>query len=362
MKVALVYDRVNKWGGAERVLLALHKMFPDAPLYTSLYGRKDTPWADVFNVRTSFLQKLTFFQKRNELLPFLMPLAFESFSFDEFDLVISVTSEAAKGIITKPGTMHVCYCLTPTRYLWSGYNDYFKNKLFRLLSSPAVSYLRKWDIIASKRPDHYIAISGEVKKRIKKYYQEDSEIIFPPIMIEKSINPNKQKNDFFLFISRFSRFSYYKKADLVIDAFNKTKLPLKVVGSGPMLGKYEHVSNSNIEFLKELTDEELRRYYENCKALIFPGSEDFGLVMAEAQSFGKPVIAFKSGGAIDIIKEGITGEFFEEQASESLIKALREFDFKRYNKADIIRHSERFSFEIFRSGFESFIKRKINSI
>jgi len=358
MKVALVYDRVNKWGGAERVLLALHKMFPDAPLYTSVYNKETAEWANVFEIRTSPLQSLPFARKYNELLALLMPIAFESFSFDEFDLVISVTSEAAKGIITKPGTMHICYCLTPTRYLWSGYDDYFQNGLVRLFSKPAVSYLKRWDLIASRRPDYFIAISSEVKGRIKKYYGLDSEIIFPPLMIEKSNSINKKGNYFFLFVSRFSRFSYYKKADLVIDAFNKTKLPLKVVGSGPMLGKYEYVSNSNIEFLKELTDEELRRYYENCKALIFPGSEDFGLVMAEAQSFGKPVIAFKSGGAIDIIKEGITGEFFEEQTSESLIKALREFDFKRYNKADIMRHSERFSFEIFRSGFESFIKRK----
>lgn len=361
MKVALVYDRVNKWGGAERVLLALHQMFPEAPLYTSVYSEDNARWANVFDVRTSPLQSLPFARKYNELLALFMPISFESFSFDEFDLVISVTSEAVKGIITKPGTLHVCYCLTPTRYLWSGYNDYFRNKLFRLLSSPAVSYLRKWDIIASKRPDYYIAISGEVKKRIKKYYQENSEIIFPPVMIEKSNKTSKQQNDFFLFISRFSRFSYYKKADLVIDAFNKTKLPLKVVGSGPMLRKYKSKSNSNIEFLKELTDKDLAYYYENCKALIFPGSEDFGLVMAEAQSFGKLVIAFKSGGAIDIIKEGITGEFFEEQTSESLMKALRKFDSKRYNKADIIRNSERFSFEIFRSNFESFINRKMKT-
>ena len=270
MKVALVYDRVNKWGGAERVLLALHKIFPDAPLYTSLYSRKDSPWADVFDIKTSFLQKLTFFQKRNEFLPFLMPIAFESFSFDEFDLVISVTSESAKGIITKPHTLHICYCLTPTRYLWSGYKDYFQNGFVRSLFKPAVTYLRKWDLVASQRPDYFIAISSEVKGRIRKYYGLDPEIIFPPVTIERLGKVSNGRNDFFLFVSRFSRFSYYKKADLVIEAFNKINLPLKVVGTGPMLWKYKSKSNSNIEFLGELTDEELRRYYENCKALIFP--------------------------------------------------------------------------------------------
>ena len=148
MKTALVYDRVNKWGGAERVMLALHEMFPDAPLYTSVYDKKNAEWARVFKVRTSFLQNFPHIISNHEFYPYLMPLAFEQFDFDEYDLVISVTSEAAKGIITKPKTKHICYCLTPTRYLWSGYDDYFSNKLFRFFSYPAVVYLRKWDKIA----------------------------------------------------------------------------------------------------------------------------------------------------------------------------------------------------------------------
>src|SRR3989338_3078897 len=141
MKVALVYDRVNKWGGAERVLLALHKIFPDAPLYTSVYNKDNASWAKVFKIKTSFLQKFPFASQNHEFYASLMPLAFESFSFDEYDLVISVTSEAAKGIITKPGTTHICYCLTPTRYLWSGYDEYFKNSFLRFISKPIISYL-----------------------------------------------------------------------------------------------------------------------------------------------------------------------------------------------------------------------------
>jgi len=163
MKVALVYDRVNKWGGAERVLLALHELFPDAPLYTSVYNKDKTKWAKVFDIRTSFLQEFPFAKEAHELYPLLMPAAFESFNFDEFDLVISITSEAAKGIITKPHTRHICYCLTPTRYLWSGYKEYFQNGLSKILSLPAITYLRHWDRVASTRPDAYIAISHEVQ-------------------------------------------------------------------------------------------------------------------------------------------------------------------------------------------------------
>src|SRR3990172_2765359 len=169
-KIALVYDRVNKWGGAERVLLALHEMFPKAPLYTSVYDSKNAPWAQVFpKVVTSFLQKLPFAKSNHEFLAPLMPLAFESFDFSGFDLVISVTSEAAKGIKTRFGTLHVCYCLTPTRYLWSGYDDYFKGSPFKVVTKPIINYLRWWDKRAAKRPDVMIAISSEVQNRIKKY-------------------------------------------------------------------------------------------------------------------------------------------------------------------------------------------------
>src|SRR5579871_710578 len=175
MKVALVYDRVNKWGGAERVLLALHELFPDAPLYTSVYFKKKATWAQTFSVVTSFLQKFPFAPSLHEAYALLMPVAFESFSFDGFDLVISVTSESAKGIITKPETLHVCYCLTPTRYLWSGYREYFRSAFARFVSSLPLSYLTTWDTIAKERPDVYIAISNEVKKRIKKYYGKDAD-------------------------------------------------------------------------------------------------------------------------------------------------------------------------------------------
>ena len=345
MKVALVYDRVNKWGGAERVLLAFSKIFPEAELFTSVYNDKKAPWAKPFYIKTSFLQKIPLAKSSHELYPALMPLAFEGFNFDGYDLVISVTSESAKGIITKPGTLHICYCLTPTRYLWSGFNDYFRNPVLRFISKPAVAYLKKWDLIASSRPDKYIAISTEVKERIKKYYGQDSEIIFPPI---QDLKTESGSGDYFLVVSRMV---FYKRIDIAIKAFNKLNLPLKIVGSGSQLKGLKRLAKNNIEFLEDLTDDELSVYYKNCRALIFPGLEDFGLVMAEAQSFGKPVIAFRGGGAFDIIKEGITGELFSEQTEESLIKTMEIFINKSYNTTLCKENSLRFSFENFKKQF-----------
>lgn len=342
MKVALVYDRVNKWGGAERVLLALSKIFPEADLFTSVYNEEKAPWANVFDVKTSFLQKFPLASSAHEFYPVLMPIAFESFNFDGYDLVISVTSESAKGIITKPETLHICYCLTPTRYLWSGFNDYFRSSVLRFISRPAVYYLKKWDRIASNRPDKYIAISTEVKRRIKKYYNQDSSIIFPPIQNSKQETGN---GDYFLVVSRLV---YYKRLDIAIKAFNKLGLRLKIVGSGAQDTSLKRLAKKNIEFLGDLTDDKLSVYYKNCRALIFPGLEDFGLVMAEAQSFGKPVIAFRGGGALDIIKEGITGEFFNEQNEDSLITTMEIFSNKSYNTSLCKENSYRFSFDNFK--------------
>ncbi len=234
MKVALVYDRVNKWGGAERVLLALHELFPDAPLFTSVYDKKRAQWAKHFSIIPSFLQKIPFAPSRHELFALAMPVAFESFSFDGYDLIISITSEAAKGIITKPQTTHICYCLTPTRYLWSGYQEYFTDFLFTFLSFPANAYLRNWDKKASRRPDHFIAISREVQERIGTYYGRESVVIYPPMTFANSKsearNPKRmqhaksKKEGYFLVVSRLSKFTTYKRVDLAIKACNALKL------------------------------------------------------------------------------------------------------------------------------------------
>ncbi|MBI2195582.1 MAG: glycosyltransferase [Candidatus Levybacteria bacterium] len=353
-RVALVYDRVNKWGGAERVLLSLHKIFPQAPLYTSAYNPKKAPWAKVFDVRTSFLQKFPF-SSRHELYAPLMPLAFESFNFDKYDLVISVTSESAKGIITKPDTAHICYLLTPTRYLWSGYRDYFKNKWFRYLSYPAVSYLRFWDKIAAQRPDAYLAISNEVQSRTKKYYGRDSKVVYPPVTIS---HPKKIKSvsavPYYLIVSRLVP---YKKVDIVVRAFNKLGFPLKIVGTGSQESTLKKMAKDNIEFLGHLTEKELLGYYQGCKCLIFPGIEDFGLTILEANSFGKPAVAYKDGGALETVVEGKTGIFFDKLTPDSLTRAVRKFDKMSFDSKTCMKRAGEFSFINFKNNFRSEIKR-----
>jgi len=247
--------------------------------------------------------------------------------------------------------------LTPTRYLWSGYNDYFKSSIFKLISKPPVSYLRFWDKIASQRPDHYISISGEVQNRIKKYYKKDSEIIYPPLMMSKKVEKDSSSGEYFLVVSRLTNF--YKRVDIVIKACNQLKLPLKIVGIGRDENSLKKMAGPTVEFLGRLTDDELWSCYKNCKAVIFPGLEDFGLTMVEAQAFGKPVIAFRGGGALDIVQEGKTGKFFNEQNPESLMAVLKSFDEKRYNMKSCRENSEKFSFERFEENLRKFLESKI---
>lgn len=348
MKVALVYDRINKWGGAERILLLLHEMFPKAPIYTSVYDAAAAPWADKLDIKTSFLEKIPYARRNHEFFALLMPLAFESFDFSEYDVVISLTSEAAKGIITGPQTKHICICLTPTRYLWSGYDMYFTNPIMRSLTYPLVWYLRRWDRVAAARSDIMFAISKTVQKRIKDYYKRDSEIVYPPLFLkngkEKSSKENKKH---FLVVSRLSRFTPHKRIELAIKAANKLKLPLKVIGEGDV-SYFKEMSGKTVEIVGKVSDKELTAYYKGAKALIFPGIEDFGLVMVEAQSYGVPVIAFKEGGATEIVIEGKTGEFFTQATVASLVNTLKSFSNNKYNKELSKKNSERFSVQAFK--------------
>lgn len=354
MKVAIVYDRVNKWGGAERLLLALHKIFPKAPLYTSVYNPKKAPWAKVFpKVIPSFLQKFPMASKHHELYAPLMPIVFESFNFSEYDLVISVTSESAKGIITGPSTKHICIMLTPTRYLWSGYSEYFKNDVLRFISFPIVTYLRYWDRKAAKRPDKIISISKEVAKRVKKYYGLKSTVIYPPMFLSlsktfiKSDRKGKkpESSNYFLIVSRMVP---YKRIDLAIKVFNKLGLPLKIVGKGSQYWGLRSMAGSNIEFLGNLTDDELVKYYRKSIALIFPGREDFGLTILEAASFGKPVIAYGSGGAKETVIDKKTGIFFYPQTEKKLEEAVTLFKKKKFNPEYAKKQAQKFSFKNFK--------------
>jgi glycosyltransferase involved in cell wall biosynthesis len=363
MKVALIYDRVNKWGGAERVLLALNEIFPKADLFTAVYSASKAKWAKVFpKVVPSFLQKIPFADSNHEFLGTFTPVAFESFDFGGYGLVISVTSEAAKGIITRPGTIHICYCLTPTRYLWSARKYYFKKPpakfrfipFFEYLSRPLVKYLKSWDIIAAQRPDKMIAISTAVRGRIRKYYDRESEIIFPPVDVEKfAAKDNVKRQKFFLLVSRLIP---YKRADLAIKAFNKLGLPLVIVGSGSEEKRLKRIAKSNVEFAGELTDTELADYYRKCTGLIFPQEEDFGIVAVEAQAAGAPVIAYKAGGALDTVKDGKTGVFFNKQTVAELIRAVKKAGKTTFDRSAMIKNAQQFSKEIFKRKFLELIK------
>lgn len=366
MKAAIVYDRVNKWGGAERVLLTLHELFPDAPLYTSVYHPKKAAWAKVFpEVIPSFLGKIPFVQSHHEFLGALMPIAFESFRFDKYDLVISVTSEAAKGIITKPSSLHICYCLTPTRYLWSHYNHYFKGLTFKSIIKPIVYYLRKWDKIAAQRPDVMVGISTEVCKRIKKYYERKPEIIFPPVNLEKfkagtkktrSVGTFYSPHGFYLIVSRLVP---YKRIDLAIEAFNELRLPLVIVGTGSEEYRLKKMAKENIHFIGFIDDALLLEYYQMAKALIMPQEEDFGIVAVEAQAAGCPVIAYKKGGVLDSVVDGKTGILFSPQTKNSLIKAVKRFNNLHWNQKDCIKNAKRFSKERFKKKFKTLIEKHI---
>ena len=355
MKVALVYDRVNKFGGAERVLLSLHKLFPDAPLFTSVYNTKSASWAKKFPaVYTSFLQNLPLAKGNHELFAIGMPLAFESFSFDEYDLVISVTSEAAKGIRTKPHTRHICYCLTPTRYLWSGYEDYFPTPFFRIFTYPMVFYLKWWDKISAHRADSMIAISQEVKKRIETYYEiTPTHVIYPPADLHEEKEDREglypERDDYLLIVSRLVP---YKRIDLAIKACNALSLPLKIIGTGSQRKELEKIAGPTVEFLGSLTDTEVVRYYKHSRGFLFPGQEDFGITIIEAQQYGKPVLAYRGGGALDTTIEGKTGLFFDKQTISSLQVALQKFVKKRYNADTCRKQAERFREERFLSEFK----------
>jgi glycosyltransferase involved in cell wall biosynthesis len=361
LRIALVYDRVNKFGGAERILLALHRIWPQAPLYTSVYDRQGAPWTRDFQVIPSWLQKIPGAKKHHEFFPWLMPLTFEQFNFKDYDLVISVTSAEAKGVMTQPKTLHLCYCLTPTRYLWSSYKHYLKNPRFGLLNPlamiflrPMLSYLKKWDQVASQRPDHYLAISQTVQKRIKKYYHRDAEIIYPPVDVNKFKPTRRYLLDARRYFLVVSRLVSYKRVDIIVEAFNQLGLPLKIIGDGTERKRLEKKAKSNIEFLgQDLTDEQLINYYQECLALVFGGQEDFGLVSLEAQACQKPVIAYKMGGIAETVIDGRTGILFARQTTADLIKAIKKFDPKKFKGQDCRQNALKYSQEKFKQKFAS---------
>ena len=342
-RVAIVYDWVDKWGGAERVLLALHEMFPEAPLYTAVYEPRLAGWAEVF---PKIIAPKIYFN--HELFPWLIPLIFESYSFDEYDLVISVSSFAAKGIITKPHTKHVNYCLTPTRFLWSHEEDYKEslNPLLRFLTKPIFKYLKYWDKIASNRPARIIAISKTGQDRIKKYYGLDSEVIHPPVNIDQYQKDFEKPviENFFLYVGRLVA---YKQVQIIVEVFNELNLPLAIIGLGKLEDKLKSIAKQNIHFLGHLSDDLVAQHLQHAKGLIYFHEEDFGIVPIEAMAAGTPVLGFNKGGVTETVIDGITGVL-----DSNLENAILRFNNINFDKKVIRNRAELFSKEKFMLNFK----------
>lgn len=347
MNIAIVHEWLTNVAGAERVLLFLKELFPEAPIYTAVFESEKAKPFKKFDVRTSVLQNLPFMKTKREVLIPFTPFAFEQFDLSGFDLVISSSTFAAKGIITKPTTTHVSYCHTPPRYLWEPELDpRAKKGKFSWLRNITTHNLRLWDRVAADRVDHYIANSHYVARRIKKYYQRDAAVVHPSIDTTKfAVAKHEDIKDYFLFVSRLVN---YKKCDLVIEAFNELGWPLKIIGRGPDKEKLKSMAKDNIEFLGYLSDEDMARYYSEAKAFVFAAEEDFGIVPLEAMASGRPVIAYGKGGLTESVIEGKTGTFFPEQTAASLVEALKNFKVENYNPSDIRTHAETFSNENFK--------------
>lgn len=360
MKAAIVHDYLNQYGGAERVLEAFHELFPGAPVFTIVYDRKALPQFRDWDIRPSFVQKMPFAKSRYRNFAFLFPKAARSFNLKGFDLVISSTHAWGKGIDLDRGACHICYCLTPMRYIWDLHEDYLKhehiNPVIRAFLPLLAGRMRRWDVATSQTVKYYIAISETVARRIKDYYKRDSIIIYPPCDTD-FFRPTASPVDegYYLTVSRLKA---YKRIDILIEAFNILNLPLKIVGAGAELSRLKRMTNENIEFVGHVEDERLVTLYQNCKAFVFAGHEDFGLTMAEAQACGKPVIAYAKGGAQEIVIERKTGLFFYEQAPEALLAAVKEFRGLKFDYNFIREQSLRFKKETFKGKMRQFIKDK----
>lgn len=361
MNIALVHDWITNIAGAERVLLQISEIYPDAPIYTSVFDKKNAKPFLKKKIKTSYLQHFPFAKSKREVLIPLTPLAFEQFNLSSYDLVISSTTMAAKGILTKPNTVHICYCHTPSRYLWEPFLDSRAKKgWFSGLRQNVMHKMRIWDRLAADRVDFFIANSKYIQKRIKKYYGRDSIVVYPSINIDKfkPTTPDKIGN-YFLFVSRLVD---YKRCDLVIEAFNDLGLPLRVIGRGPQKKYLSKIAKDNIEFLGYLSDEEMQKYYQEAKAFIFAAEEDFGIVPLEAMASGRPVIAYAAGGLLETVVPGVTGEFFKEQTPQCLINAVKSFKPEKYDSRKIREHATKFSNENFKKEFKGAVDEILENI
>lgn len=360
MKIAITHDYLNQYGGGERTLEAVHEIWPEAPIYTSLYDmEKMTGWgfkSQGMKILTSYMQKLPLLN----VLPryyftLFYPFAFQSFNFQDYDVVLSSASYAAKDIRKPKGTIHISYIHTPPRFLY-GYDQETNvdrmNMVEKFLSRIWKIYLKKRDQQSAKGIDFFIANSLTVQERIREVYGREATVIYPPVETSRFAGETRD-GGYFLVVSRLGE---YKKVDLVVKAFNELGLPLKVVGDGPQLSYLKEIAQSNTQILGRLSDEEVRELLLNCRAFIFATEEDFGIAPVEAMAAGKPVLAYGKGGATETVIDGKTGTFFKEQTVESLVTAVKLFDPKKYLSEDCRARAREFDKEIFKDKISNFVE------
>lgn len=367
MKVALIHDHLAQDGGAEKVLKIFAEMFPEAAIYALLADKvKTDKYLKGRRIDTSIIQKLPGGVRHYKWYLPLMPMAVEFFDLREYDLVISDTSSFAKGVITTPDVPHICYCHTPTRYLWSDTHQYLNelkyNKWIKKIISAILIKLRIWDLAAASRVDHFIANSRTVAKRITKYYRRESEVIYPPVETNRffisDLNKQSEEEKYFLIGCRLVP---YKRVDLVVETFKElgAKYRLKVFGDGLDLKRLQKIADNchNIEFLGRVSEEEKAKLYSEAQAFINPQEEDFGITPVESMASGRPVIAYRKGGATETIIEGETGLFFDEQSVESLKSAVLAFKNYNFNPNAIKEHAQKFSVAHFKEEITNFINK-----
>jgi len=362
MKVAIVHYWLVNWRGGEKVIESLLELYPDADIYTHVYDKLSTEGRlKSVNIYTTFINKLPYAKKFYQKYLPLMPIALEQLDLREYDLVISSESGPAKGVVTRPDALHVCYCHSPMRYVWDMYPDYMKAscRFTRWLMYPLIHYLKIWDRLSADRVDHFIANSGFVAQRIRKFYRRKAEIIHPPVNIDE-FQVVDVKSDYYLVLGQLTP---YKRADLVVDAFLSNGKKLVIIGDGEQYRELKNKENSNIQVLGRMPWEDCKRYLQEAKALVFPGVEDFGMVPVEAMACGTPVLAYAKGGALETVIDGYSGFLFYEQTIESLNDCILKFETTegQLNTVDIRSQAEKFSREIFKSEISAYIIQRLTA-
>lgn len=354
MKIALVHDYLSQDGGAERVLKALHEIWPEAPIFVLFHDRQKINYLNNEKIIESWLAKMPFINNFFQWYLPLMPMATEQHDLRGYDVVISSTSSFAKGVITSPSTLHVSYCHTPPRFLWGDGNNYLsdlKSNYFIKLILPLLNHrLRIWDQMSTQRVDHFIANSQTVQKRIKKYYRRDCDVIFPPVDTHRFQTTDKL-GDYYV---AGGRLVPYKRLDLVVKVFNRLQLPLKIFGIGPELKYLKKIAKPNIEFYDKISESEKAVLFSRALAFIHPQKEDFGITPIEAMAAGRPVIAYGYGGATETVIPNETGIFFDQQTWESLFESIINFDPYHWNSEKIRLHAQNFSADKFKTKIQSF--------